>query len=90
MEIGVDNASVFTYSSLKSHLGERGVSFCLPDKPGDKCCQHLPPNPSSGHFGEAGARPGGVKSFLAENRAGLCSSLPLFLVRTHFFSLSLN
>lgn len=74
MERGADHASVFTYSSLKSHLeGAWGVSFCLPGKPGEGCYQRLPP-PSlpPGHFGGAGARLGGVKSFLAENAAGPC------------------
>lgn len=90
MEIGADHASVFTYSSLKSHRG-RGVSFCLPGKPGEGRHQCLPPNPSPGHFGGAGARLGRVKSFLAENSWTVsCSCLPLFLVRKHHSSRSLD
>lgn len=76
VEVRVDHASVFTYSSLKSHLGERGVSFCLSDKTWGKVLPASAPNTYPGHFRGAGTRPGGVKSFLAENRAAPSSSLP--------------
>lgn len=52
-----------------------GVSFCLPGEGGTVSNFHPSPCPSL--FEGAGTMQRGVKSFLAENRAGLCSNLPL-------------
>lgn len=76
VEVRVDHASVFTYSSFKSHLGERGVSFCLSDKTWGRVLPASAPNTYPGPFRGAGTRPGGVKSFLAKNRTAPSSSLP--------------